>query len=290
MLRPLSFLFLSGVVALGATAAPAVSSPDAERLTIPLSDPAKPARVEVGLVMGSITVVAGKPGEVVLVATARDDDDEDEYEHDHDRDDEDDESERPRSRAGMRRIPNVSLGLEAEEKGNRVEIGVESWARPIDLRLEVPAASSLELSSVNDGELSVTGISGEVVLNNTNGGITVRDATGPVNAATVNGDLTVEFGRSMAAAAMAFSTLNGDIDLTLPASAKANVVLRSDNGEIYSDFDVVLQRKPAEVERDSEKGKYRISIAQELTGTIGGGGPELFLKTFNGDILLHKAR
>ena len=94
----------------------------------------------------------------------------------------------------------------------------------------------------------------------------------------------------MAAAAMAFSTLNGDIDLTLPAGVEADVVLRSDNGEIYSDFDVSLQRKPAEVERDSEKGKYRISIAQELTGKIGGGGPELFLKTFNGDIVLHKAK
>lgn len=289
MLRTLSFLFLSGAVALGAAAAPAA---EPERLTIPLSDPSKPARVEVGLVMGSITVVAGKAGEVVLVATTREDEDELEHEREHpsDSDDGDDDSDRRRSRAGMRRIQNASLGLQAEEKGNRVEIGVESWARPIDLRLEVPAASSLELSSVNDGDLSVTGISGEVVLNNTNGGITVRDATGPVNAATVNGDLVVEFGRTMAAAAMAFSTLNGDIDLTMPAGAKANVILRSDNGEIYSDFDVTLQRKPAEVERDSAKGRYRISIAQELTGTIGGGGPELFLKTFNGDILLHKAK
>ena len=292
MLRPLSFLLLSGAVALGAAAAPAA---EPERLTIPLSDPSKPARVEVGLVMGSITVVAGKAGEVVRVATVREDEDEFEHEHEHpfdrdDEDDEDDDSERRRSRAGMRRIQNASLGLEAEEKANRVEIGVESWARPIDLRLEVPAASALELSSVNDGDLTVTGISGEVVLNNTNGGITVRDATGPVNAATVNGDLVVEFGRTMAAAAMAFSTLNGDIDLTMPAAAKANVILRSDNGDIYSDFDVVLQRKPAEVERDSSKGRFRISVAQELTGAIGGGGPELFLKTFNGDILLHKAK
>ena len=93
----------------------------------------------------------------------------------------------------MRRIPNTSLGLEAEEEGNRVEIGVDSWARPIDLRIEVPAASSLELSSVNDGDLEVEGVTGEIVLHNTNGGITVRNATGPVNASTVNGDVTIEF-------------------------------------------------------------------------------------------------
>ena len=292
MFRPLFLLLLSGAVALGADATPASAAENSERLTIPLSDPSRPAKVEVGLVMGSITVVAGKNGEVVLTATAREDEDEDDDHgrgHDPDRDHDSDDSDRP-SRAGMRRIPNVSLGLEAEEKGNRVEIGVESWARSIDLRLEVPAASALELSSVNDGDLAVDGVTGEIVLHNTNGGISVRNATGPVNASTVNGDVTIEFGRTMAAAAMAFSTLNGDIDLTMPANARANVVLRSDNGEIYSDFDVLLQRKPAEVERDSEKGKYRISIAQELTGTIGGGGPELFLKTFNGDLVLHKAK
>lgn len=288
MLRPLSLLLISGAVVLGADVAPAAAPPEAERLVIPLSDPSKPARVEVGLVMGSISVVAGKAGEVVLVASARSDDEDDDRHAEHD--DDGDPDERGRSRAGMRRIPNVSLGLEAEEKGNRVEIGAESWARPIDLRIEVPAASSLELSSVNDGELSVEGISGEIVLHNTNGGVTVRDVTGPVNASTVNGDVTVEFGRTMASAAMAFSTLNGDVDVTLPANARASVILRSDNGEIYSDFDVSLERKPAEVERDSAKGKYRISVGQDLTGKIGGGGPELFLKTFNGDILLRKAK
>ena len=74
------------------------------------------------------------------------------------------------------------------------------------------------------------------------------------------------------------------------ASSRWGLSKSDSDGDIYSDFDVVLQRKPAEVERDSSKGRFRISVAQELTGAIGGGGPELFLKTFNGDILLHKAK
>ena len=269
---------VSPLIVLGALALPvAAAAGQPEHLTIPLSDPARPARLEVGLVMGSITVVAGKAGEVALIATARDEDEEEAGEPD-------------AAHRGMRRIPNDALGLEAEEKDNRVSIGTEAWHQPIDLRIEVPAASSVEVSTVNDGEIEVAGLSGELVLHNTNGGITVRDVTGPVNASTVNGDVKVVFGRNLAAAAMAFSTLNGDVDLTLPSDASANVVLRSDNGDVYSDFDVALERKPARVESESKKGRFRIAVAKDLSGKIGAGGPELFLKTFNGDIALRRAK
>jgi hypothetical protein len=94
----------------------------------------------------------------------------------------------------------------------------------------------------------------------------------------------------MAKAAMAFSTLNGDLDLTLPGNAAIDVLLRSDNGEIYSDFEVDLAPIASRVEEDRSKGRYRVAIARELSGKIGGGGPELFLKTFNGDILLRRAK
>lgn len=288
MSHPFSLALTLGLLALPVAAA-GVDRP--ERLVIPLSDPSQPAKIEVGLVMGSITVVAGKAGEVVLIASTRPDDEEEDVDHSvapeiagHERHDDDREA----ARAGMRRIPNDSLGLEAEEKNNVVEIGAESWARPVDLRLEVPPASAVDASTVNGGEIAVSGLSGELVLHNTNGGIKVAGVTGPVNASTVNGDVSVKFGPAMATAAMAFSTLNGDVELTLPADARVNVVLRSDNGDIYSDFDVALERKAPKVEEDRKKGRYRIAVARELAGKIGGGGPELFLKTFNGDLLLHR--
>lgn len=305
MLRKLTLLTLTGALAAPLAAA------EPERLEVPLSDPSRPAVVEVGLVMGSIEIVAGEPGRIVILASSRE----------HDRDDrrdraarrpsvppappvppvpptpprawreDDEDGDEPRAdRAGMRRIPNVSVGLEVEEKGNRVEIGAASWMRPVDLRIEVPKASSIEASTVNDGDLVVRGLSGEISLSNTNGEIRIADVTGPVSASTVNGAITVSFGATMAKAAMAFSTLNGDVDLTLPGNAAVDILLRSDNGEIYSDFDVALAPRTSRVEEDRSEGRYRIAIARELAGKIGGGGPELFLKTFNGDILLRRAK
>ena len=136
--------------------------------------------------------------------------------------------------------------------------------------------------------VSVDGVNGELELHNTNGPISVRNVTGPVSATTVNGDLEVELAGDVARRAMAFSTLNGDVVLTLPPAASFDVRMRSDNGEIYSDFDIELVRRPAEVERDSGKKAYRVKLSKELTGRIGAGGSELHLRTFNGDLVLRR--
>jgi len=270
-------------------AAPLLAAP--ETLKVPLSDPGKPATVKAGLLSGSMHVVAGQPGEVVIVAKAEEDG--------HGWGDHHEDCEscpviagkakewKSGDRAGMKRIPNTSFDLQAEEEKNRVEIGTSWFGGGLDLEIHVPPASSLELSLTNGEAIVVEGVTGELVLHNTNGDIRVRDARGPVNANTINGDVEVSFAGGMASSPMAFSTLNGDIELTMPSAAKIDVRLRSDHGDIFSDFDVALSSKPARVEEGREKGKYRVSVAKELTGRIGGGGPEIFLKTFNGDIVLH---
>jgi len=87
---------------------------------------------------------------------------------------------------------------------------------------------------------------------------------------------------------MAFSTLNGDVDVTFPADLRANVHVRSDRGEIYSDFEIAARGRATSRETRRE-GKRHIEVEQELQGTIGGGGPDILFKTFNGDIFIHRA-
>ncbi|HEX4808473.1 MAG TPA: hypothetical protein VH325_06065, partial [Bryobacteraceae bacterium] len=90
-----------------------------------------------------------------------------------------------------------------------------------------------------------------------------------------------------------FSTLNGDIDVTLPENLKANVRMKTDNGEIYSDFDVKLdsgaQPVPAESGRRQD-GTYHLRFDRALHGTINGGGPEFQFTSFNGQIYIHKKK
>ncbi len=257
----------------------------AERLVVPLSDPAKPAELEVSLVMGSIKVTGGTTKEVVIEASSRS-----EAEHKLQKI-EGRPADGAGDRAGMRRIPNTAIGLEAEEEGNLVSISAQSWARAVDLEIQVPVGSTVRLSTVNDGDIEVENIDGEVEVSNTNGEIRVRNVRGPVSANTVNGDVTVVFRGAMVAAPMAFSTLNGDVDVTFPADLQATVRLQSDNGEIYSDFDVdVTTENVRGSEEKKEKGRFHVIVSREMVGKINGGGPEILFKTFNGDVLLRRAK
>ena len=129
--------------------------------------------------------------------------------------------------------------MKVEQHGNRVEISLNPASNG-DLELKVPVASSALVSTVN-GKVEVNGLTGELELHNTNGRIVARDVSGPVSASTVNGVVEVELSASPARSDMAFSTLNGDVDVTLPEGYGADLTLSSDNGTIYSDFDVVVE-------------------------------------------------
>jgi hypothetical protein len=274
------------LTALGA--APAAA--EAQRLTVPLSNPGRPASVDVGLVMGSIHVVAGRAGEVVIETQGSSDDDCDDCGPVAGKAKDKPSKEQRGLDAGLRRIPYDAVDLTAEEDGNQVTVRSGGIPRQLELRVVVPPGSSLRLSTVNSGELDVEGITGEIELHNTNGPIRARGVRGPVTANTVNGDVEIEFAPGTTIGGpMAFSTLNGDVDVTLPPGVDADLRVRTEHGEIYSDFDVELTPEPAQVERDGSRGRYRLTVAKELHGRIGGGGHELFLKSFNGDIVLRRA-
>ena len=262
----------------------------ADRLVVPLSDPGRPAALNAALVVGSIRVVAGKAGEVAIetsVPSSADDYDPDPNPLSGKAKDKTSKDREGIDR-GLRRIPNTARELTAEEEGNKVS--VRSGPRPVDLTIHVPAASSVWLSTVSGGSIDVEGVTGELELHNTNGSIQVRGARGPVTANTVNGSVEVVLAAGPAPGPMAFSTLNGDVDVTLPSGTGVNLRVRTDHGEIYSDFDVALAPEATKVEKGATgRGKYRVSIAKELVGSIGGGGPEVYLKSFNGDIVLRQA-
>jgi DUF4097 and DUF4098 domain-containing protein YvlB len=89
---------------------------------------------------------------------------------------------------------------------------------------------------------------------------------------------------------MAFSTLNGNVDITFPASLKANVKLKSDRGEIYSDFDVITEKHGPNVSHNNKSGMYNLKVEDWVYGKIDGCGPEMMMKNMNGNIYIRKAK
>ena len=68
---------------------------------------------------------------------------------------------------------------------------------------------------------------------------------------------------------MSFSTMNGEIDVTLPATTKGNFRMKTDNGEIFSDFEVKLDRAAPITTSESGKttdGKFRVRFDRTIRG------------------------
>lgn len=194
--------------------------------------------------------------------------------------------------AGMKLLSGSSSGLEIEEDGNVVQISTQSWKAATDLVIQVPVTTSLEVRSTMDGAVIVEGVSGEIDINNINGPVTLKNVSGNTLVHTVNGDIEVVLARVAADKPLSFSTMNGDIDVTLPADVKANLKMKSEQGEIYSDFDINMTRQTAKSEaaEKTEQGKFRITFDKSLYGIVNGGGQEIGFNTFSGDIYIRKKK
>lgn len=270
--------FLSGIFLLVS----AVMSFGQGEFTVPLSDPAKRGKLKAHINYGSITV-KGTARKDVLVKYSEVADDDD----DHDRDKHKDKDGNTSGRDGLKRIGGGGLELNASENANLIKISSGSWNIKTNLEIEVPSGMDLNVSTYNDGDLMVTNIQGEVELTNYNGAITALSISGSVVATTYNGDIKVNFDKVTDGKPMSYATFNGDVDLTFPAATKATFKMKTDQGDIYTGFDMnVTSSGP--VKQEDKGGAFKLKIDEWKRGDINGGGPEVSAKTYNGDIYIRK--
>lgn len=249
-----------------------------DKVTVPLSDGSQPATVKARILSGSITVTVGSGPQVVVQGEPATSGREPVVPT-------------PPPPPGMHRIDGNRYGFNVEEDHNVVTIG--GGLNRTNLTIQVPANSSLELRTVNGGQINVTGVNGNLDAENVNGSIELKDVSGTVLAHTVNGSVTVALTRVTPDKPMSFSSLNGKVDVTLPADTKARLHLKSTNGEIFSDFDVKVEpdtSKPVIEDSRGNGGRYRIRLnrGSNIFGSINGGGPEYSFQTMNGTILIHR--
>ena len=248
-----------------------------DKVTVSFSDPSKPGTLRVDVINGGITVRGYDGKEVVVESTPRGN-------HRNNR-------RAPRDvPPGMHRIDSSSGGLDIVEANNVVTVKGGIFGS-VDTVIQVPVQTALNLKTLNGGKIAVENISGEIDAENLNGSIEISNASGAVVAHSQNGKITVALNRVTPGKSMSFVTMNGTVDVTLPADAKANLRMKTENGEIWSDFDIKLDstsRAPVVEDQRKNGGRYHVRLDKTIFGSINGGGPELIMQTFNGGILIHK--
>lgn len=246
---------------------------DSDQIAVPLSEPGKPGKLHVQSLHGGIKVEGYEGKEVVVrysTGKARRD------------------AEKPAMVDGMRRVSDNNLGLEIREERNQVNIKVNSWMKKADLVVLVPYNFSLNLRTVNDGDIEVKDVKGELDISNVNGSVRLQNVAGAAVVNTVNGEIEVAFAEELANAPMSFTNINGEIQIKLPARARFNVKARSQFGDVFTNFDMKMKHENTQRVATNTSGIYRVNIDNWVQGEVNGGGPEIYLKSLNGAIYIQK--
>lgn len=240
-----------------------------EQVVIPLTNPGEPGKLSGQIITGSITVTGYDGSEVLVSYTGGKMKETEKVTED-----------------GLRRISNNSIGFEISEDNNEVHL-TSSPLQSVDFTISVPRNFSINLSAVS-GELVVENISGEIELSSVNGDVDLNNVSGSALVNTVNGDINASFNEVSPNQPMAFTNLNGDINVTLPAEVKVTAKMKSEWGEVFTDFDMEIKQADTDPKSSSEDGVYKVSLNNWIYGAINGGGPEYLFKSMRGDIYIRK--
>jgi len=251
------------------------------RYSVPFSDPSRPGTVRVSLLHSGITVKSTAGKEVVVLSRGRDV-----------------RIQPPADSGGLRRL-DPPAGVSIEEENNVLTIPGPWLSAPIDIEVEVPVKTNLVLRAIT-GDLLVEGVDGEIEATSMTGSIALTNVSGSVVAHANNGRIAATVARVTPDRPMAFTAVNGNVDVTLPPAVKADLKLRSNLGDVFSDFDVQLKpggpprpsgsRPPAGGAGTGWAGGHRIIADRSIYGSVNGGGPLFELRTINGNVYLRRGK
>lgn len=155
-----------------------------------------------------------------------------------------------------------------------------------DFTVRVPQDAELDLRTVNGGPLRADNSTAPFHVSNVNGGIELKNMAGSGSVNSVNGAVKASF-TAVPREACTFKSVNGSIDMQVPASFGGDIQFKTLNGSLYTDFDAVRLAGTAEPgTREGMKYVYRQGGTTRVR--LGNGGPEHRFETVNGNITISK--
>lgn len=238
------------VVALVASGHLSAKVTEEESYSFPLNDG---GRLSVSNVNGSITVTGGSGDTVEIVAIKKAD--------------------------NQKTLDGIEIEITHTADAIVIETelpGSDHWfswggdGGQVTYEIVVPAGTNLESIETVNGDVVISGVSGDVEAESVNGDLDCSDLAANASFSTVNGSIEASFSRLEGQQKVKAETVNGRITFRIPKEADVNVTADTLNGGINArDFGL-----------ETEKG----FIGSDLNGSIGSGSARLNVDTVNGSI------
>ena len=255
--------------------------------TLKLSEPNKPAVIDIDIMQGDISVRGYKGKDVVIkgkVTALSNKDKETKIVYQYNGDESDEKREKP-SVKGLKKISNQSINLEIEEEDNEVSIESPSSRHNIELEIMVPFTSKLEISLNRGKEINIENVHGEIEVEAARAAITAKGIRGPIVAESGRNDVVVEFETFNTEKPSSISVHRGSLDVTLPKKASAEIQVKSYEGDLYSGIDSEF-KSIDQVEKGKSSNKQQIVLGGVMAATMNGGKQKIKLNTYRGDVIV----
>lgn len=239
-----------------------------EQLIVPLTNPDSPGKFIFNNYKGSVDVTGYDGAFVIINATYGN------------------PGNQSSSNAGLQRIQVNNFQISAEENNNVVLLSCECKGKTVHFDIKLPHTFSVQIKTYENATISVNNISGVIEADNLNGDVVLTNISGSAVVSTIDGNIQASFTEVDYDSPMAFTSIEGDIELKLPELVNATLKMKTQSGEVFSDFEVVIEKRIAKIKKESQKSV--ISLDEWVLGKINGGGPEYLIKSHNGNILVKK--
>ncbi len=289
----LMYKTLVAVACLGITSASSVFAAD-KNYSLTLSNPGQPAKVEVELHRGELTVIGYDGSTIEIKAEMKDREESEQTKHAKKIQKQVKKSwnkhkQPERSTEGLKAVKNVTVNLEIEEDNNEVEISSMSMNQYVHLTLMVPYNTAVESEVFQGGGIEVKDVSGELELQAYQGGIKAMNVTGPIVAETQTQDVVIELNEFNSETPTSLTSHLGNIDITLGAKVAANINVQTFQGEIFSGLDSEFMAVE-NVDRRDKSRRQKIVLGGTMQAKVNGGGQDLSLTTYMGNLYIRKAK
>lgn len=174
---------------------------------------------------------------------------------------------------------NTGIAVYMEKNGNNVSLRcLLPITRRANYRIKVPENIALKIHQdcARAGKVRIQNMKNEVDYDGCSE-VDLKNVTGPLVISTVNGGVNVVFSEISKDKPISIASVNGEVDVTIPAKAGVDLEMSNVNGKMYSDFDF-----------SQDKQNMRRVGGNSVRATLNGGGTPLKLSGVNGNVYLRK--